>query len=65
MAKYITITDLATKSRKIFERVGEGETLIVLRHHRPIAAIVPIDKIDEDLSCWDLQLEERKGEKDA
>lgn len=60
MAKYITMSDLATMPRKIFDKVQNGETLIVLRHNRPVAALVPLTSVEEDLSAWSLMLENNK-----
>ena len=61
--KYVTMTDLSVKPRTIFDMVQDGETAIVLRHNKPVAAIVPLEQVKEDLSGWSIVL--GKGEEHA
>lgn len=62
MAKYITMSNLAKTPRIIFDKVQNGETIIVLRHNRPIAALVPLTSVEEDLSDWSFIIPQREKE---
>lgn len=38
----VTLTAFRSQASGMFSRVGKGETLVVLRHGRPIAEVSPI-----------------------
>ena len=51
----VTLTDFRSHASGILTKVEHGETLVVLRHGRPIAEIVPIIKKDGSLPSWQRQ----------
>ncbi|MEA3240106.1 MAG: type II toxin-antitoxin system prevent-host-death family antitoxin [Pseudomonadota bacterium] len=52
----VTLTDFRSHASGMLTRVERGETLVVLRHGRPIAEISPITKQNDDsLPSWKRQ----------
>ena len=60
MAKYVTTTDLATQSRKVLKFLNEEKIMIVLRHHKPVAFLISIDKVDDENLDWILELRKER-----
>ena len=48
----VTLTDFRSHASGMLTRVEHGETLIVLRHGRPIAEISPVTTQDGALPSW-------------
>ena len=44
MIKTVTLTEIRSNASGMLSRVEPGETLVVLRHGRPIAEVSPITK---------------------
>ena len=51
----VTLTDFRSHASGMFTRVEHGETLVVLRHGRPIAEVSPVAKQDDTLPSWKRQ----------
>ena len=49
--KTITFTEFRRHASTLFSAVESGETIVVIRHGKPIAEISPTDK-SEDLPAW-------------
>jgi prevent-host-death family protein len=50
--KTITFTDFRKKASGFITEVEHGETLIILRHGKPVAEIVPISDRPHILPAW-------------
>ncbi len=48
----VTLTDFRSHASSILTRVEHGETLVVLRHGRPIAEVSPVIKNDRSQPSW-------------
>lgn len=48
----VTLTDFRSHASGMLTRVEQGETLVVLRHGRPIAEVTPIQKSDSPQPSW-------------
>jgi prevent-host-death family protein len=48
----VTLTDFRSHASGMLTRVEQGETLVVLRHGRPIAEVTPIQKSDSVQPSW-------------
>ena len=48
----VTLTDFRSHASGMLTRVEQGETLVVLRHGRPIAEISPIVETDDPRPSW-------------
>jgi prevent-host-death family protein len=48
----VTLTDFRSHASGMLTRVESGETLVVLRHGRPIAEIVPFEQKGLSLPSW-------------
>jgi len=48
----VTLTDFRSHASGMLTRVEHGETLVVLRHGRPIAEVSPVIKQDDALPSW-------------
>lgn len=53
--KTVTLTDFRSNASSMLTRVENGETLIVLRHGRPIAEVSPVIKKEGSLPSWKRQ----------
>ncbi len=51
----VTLTDFRTHASGMLTRVEHGETLVVLRHGRPIAEVSPVARRDDALPSWKQQ----------
>jgi prevent-host-death family protein len=51
----VTLTDFRSHASGMLTRVEHGETLVVLRHGRPIAEVSPIIKKDSSQPSWKRQ----------
>ncbi len=51
----VTLTDFRSHASGMLTRVERGESLVVLRHGRPIAEIVPFEQKDVSLPSWKRQ----------
>ncbi len=51
----VTLTDFRSHASGMLTRVEQGETLVVLRHGRPIAEVSPITKKDNAQPSWKRQ----------
>lgn len=47
----IAFTEFRRRASKLFSAVEDGETIVVLRHGKPIAEIKPVSSRD-DLPAW-------------
>jgi antitoxin (DNA-binding transcriptional repressor) of toxin-antitoxin stability system len=48
----VTLTAFRSQASGMLSRVEAGETLVVLRHGRPIAEVSPISKPVSDTPSW-------------
>ena len=48
----VSVTEFRGKASGMFTRVEHGETLVVLRHGRPIAEVSPVTHQDEVQPSW-------------
>jgi len=48
----VTLTDFRSHASGILTRVEHGETLVVLRHGRPIAEVSPVFMNDRSQPSW-------------
>jgi prevent-host-death family protein len=48
----VTLTDFRSHASGMLTRVEHGETLVVLRHGRPIAEVSPVIKSDSAQPSW-------------
>ena len=48
----VTLTELRSHASDMFTRVEHGETLVVLRHGRPIAEVFPAAREDDTQPSW-------------
>lgn len=60
MSRYVTATDLATQSKTVLELVNIEKTVVILRHHKPVAFLISIDKVDDENLDWVLELKKEK-----
>ena len=51
----VTLTDFRSHASGMLTRVEHGETLVVLRHGRPIAEVSPVTKKDSGQPSWKRQ----------
>jgi prevent-host-death family protein len=51
----VTLTDFRSHASGMLTRVEHGETLVVLRHGRPIAEVSPVTKRDSAQPSWKRQ----------
>lgn len=50
--KTVTFTELRTHASGLFSDVEGGETLLVLRHGKPIAEITPVSSDGAGIPSW-------------
>lgn len=48
----VTLTDFRSHASGMLSRVEQGETLVVLRHGRPIAEVSPVKPTQSGLPSW-------------
>lgn len=48
----VTLTDFRSHASGMLSRVEQGETLLVLRHGRPIAEVTPARERNDGLPSW-------------
>ncbi|TVQ40394.1 MAG: type II toxin-antitoxin system prevent-host-death family antitoxin [Spirochaetaceae bacterium] len=48
----VTLTEFRNHASGMFTRVENGETLVVLRHGRPIAEVSPVEREAESRTSW-------------
>jgi len=48
----VTLTDFRSHASGMLDRVEQGETLLVLRHGRPIAEVTPIANRNDRQPSW-------------
>ena len=48
----VTLTDFRSHASGMLTQVEKGETLLVLRHGRPIAKVSPVDDGDVSIPSW-------------
>lgn len=48
----VTLTEFRSHASGMLSRVENGETLLVLRHGRPIAEVSPVASHNKDQSSW-------------
>lgn len=48
----VTLTEFRSHASGMLSRVEHGETLLVLRHGRPIAEVTPIVSQNKEQSSW-------------
>jgi prevent-host-death family protein len=51
----VTLTDFRSHASGMLTRVERGETLVVLRHGRPIAEILPFEQKGSSIPSWKRQ----------
>jgi prevent-host-death family protein len=52
LMKTITFTEFRRRASSLLAEVEKGETLIILRHSKPIAEVKPFDGELEDVPAW-------------
>ena len=50
--KTVTFTDFRKQASGLITAVEQGETLILLRHGRPVAEIIPFTQRQDSLPSW-------------
>ena len=50
--KTVAFTEFRRHASGLFSRVEEGETLLVLRHGRPIAEVGPVSQDERTVPSW-------------
>jgi len=48
----VTLTEFRSHASGMLTRVEHGETLVVLRHGRPIAEVSPVTRADDGQPSW-------------
>lgn len=48
----VSLTEFRSKASGMLTEVENGETLIVLRHGRPIAEVSPVAKSNPEIPSW-------------
>ena len=48
----VTLTEFRAHASGMLSRVEKGETLVVLRHGRPIAEVSPVTRSEDELPSW-------------
>ena len=48
----VTLTDFRSHASGMLTRVEQGETIVVLRHGRPVAEVSPVTKENNALPSW-------------
>lgn len=48
----VTVTEFRGRASEMLSRVEQGETLVVLRHGRPIAEVSPATPPDQHPPAW-------------
>lgn len=48
----VTLTEFRSKASGMLTRVERGETIVVLRHGKPIAEVSPIGAQDHESPSW-------------
>jgi len=51
----VTLTDFRSHASGMLTRVEHGETLVVLRHGRPIAEVSPVTEANDTQPSWKRQ----------
>lgn len=49
---HVTLTEFRSHASGMLSRVEQGETLVVLRHGKPIAAVSPVRAPQESVPSW-------------
>jgi prevent-host-death family protein len=44
----VTFTEFRNNAKKYFDAVGEGETIVVCRHGKPLAVVSPVEEPSMD-----------------
>lgn len=50
--KTVTLTEFRSRASGYLTEVERGETILVLRHGRPIAEVCPVDSRDRSTPSW-------------
>jgi prevent-host-death family protein len=50
--KTVTFTDFRKNASALFSEVEKGDTLLVLRHGKPVAKIISPSRGPEDMPSW-------------
>jgi len=50
--KTVSFTDFRKKASTYFSNVEQGETLIIVRHGKPIAEISPVEGTEPGIPAW-------------
>ena len=48
----VTLTDFRSHASGMLTRVENGETIVVLRHGRPVAEVIPVARQSDALPSW-------------
>ncbi len=48
----VTLTEFRSNASGLLDRVELGETLVVLRHGKPIAEVIPVSQADRTRPSW-------------
>jgi prevent-host-death family protein len=48
----VTLTEFRSHASGMLNRVENGETLLVIRHGRPIAEVTPVESQNSELPSW-------------
>ena len=48
----VAMRDLRNDTRSVVDAVERGEEVVLTRHGRPVARIVPIETSDADVDAW-------------
>lgn len=48
----INFTEFRSNASLLLSAVEKGEIVLVMRHGKPIARILPVDMKDEDIQAW-------------
>lgn len=60
--RHVGVYDAKTQLPKLLDAVEHGETIMITRHGKPVAKLVPVEKPQQDVSkVIEAILEARKG----
>ena len=48
----VTFTEFRKQASILFSEVEHGENIIVIRHGKPIAEVIPFKKDEKDMPSW-------------
>jgi len=50
--KVIAFTEFRQNASKLITKVGQGESLVIFRHGKPVARVIPYDEKSDKIPAW-------------